>query len=237
MLTPHADTAILLFAHAAEYEARAKSFSSGRSARVNKKIASALLKHTLAVIHKSRLPLFTVYTAQQKGNTFGERLANAFQDAFGAGFQRVICVGSDCPTLAVADLQQAERALRQHGMVVGPAADGGAYLIGMHIDSFDPESFAMLNWQTEQVMHELSIYSFRQQARLYSYELLRKRSDVDSKEDLRLVLDELPVLNRFKLLVLALLSTSSARARIWRAFLRRPLEWSLRKLQLRAPPQ
>lgn len=237
MLTIPADTAILLFAHAAEHEARTKSFSSGRSAHTNKKIARVLLQHTLAVIHKSRIPLFTVYTAQQKGNTFGERLANAFQDAFGAGYQRVICIGSDCPTLAVADLQQAQFALQQHSMVVGPAADGGAYLIGMHIDSFDPESFAMLNWQTEQVMHELSIYSFRQQARLHSFELLHKRPDVDSKEDLRLVLDGLPVLSRFKILILAILSIDAARALTFRDFLRRPLDWSLQKLQLRAPPQ
>ncbi|GAA4438302.1 hypothetical protein GCM10023188_33560 [Pontibacter saemangeumensis] len=236
MRTAPSDTAILLFAHAAEQEAKTKSFSSGRSAQTNKKIARALLEHTLGVLYESQIPLFTVYTAQQKGNTFGERLANAFQDVFEAGYQRVICVGSDCPTLAVSDLLQAQRALQQHSMVIGPAADGGAYLIGMHIGCFDPESFAMLNWQTEQVQQELSIYSFRHQARLHGFVLLQKRADVDTKEDLGLVLEGLPVLNRFKLVILAILSEGAARAYTLRHFLRKPLSWKLQRLQLRAPP-
>lgn len=232
-----ADTAILLFAHATAQEAKAKAFASGRSARTNKKIADVLLDQTLAVVRKADLPLITVYTAGQKGNTFGERLANAFQDAFGAGYQRVICIGSDCPTLAAADLLQAQEALQRQNMVVGPAADGGAYLIGMHIDCFDPESFAMLNWQTGQVLHELSIYSFRHQAVLNGFELLQERADVDSKEDLCLVLENLPAYNRFKVQILNILSGRASRAFAFRHFLRKPLGWSLRELQLRAPPQ
>lgn len=236
MLPAPADTAILLFAHAAEHEARAKAFASGRNARTSKKIAGVLLEHTLAVVHKTKIPLITVYTAQQKGNTFGERLANAFQDAFGAGYQRVICIGSDCPTLGAADLLQAQQALQRHNMVVGPAEDGGAYLIGMHIGCFDPESFAMLNWQTGQVLHELSIYSFRHQAVLNGFELLQKRADVDSKEDLRLVLEELPVFNKIKVLILAILSRRAVCAFTFRHFLRKPLNLNLQELQLRAPP-
>lgn len=237
MRTAPADTAILLFAHAAAHEAKAKTFASGRSARTNEKIADVLLEHTLAVVRKARLPLIPVYTADQKGNTFGERLANAFQDAFGAGYQRVICIGSDCPTLAATDLLQAQEVLQRQNMVVGPAEDGGAYLIGMHIGCFDPESFAMLNWQTGQVLHELFIYSFRQQAVLNGFELLQKRADVDSKEDLRLVLEGLPVFNRFRVLILGILYGRAARAFAFRHLLRKPLGWSLRELQLRAPPQ
>jgi len=231
-----ADTAILLFAHAAEQEAKNKTFSSGKGARTNKKVARVLLEQTLTVLRSANLPLFTVYTAQQKGSTFGERLANAFQDAFGAGYQRVICVGSDCPTLSAADLRQAHQALQQHCMVVGPAADGGAYLIGMHIDCFEPESFSMLNWQTEQVLQELALYSFRRQARLNGFELLEERADVDSREDLSRVLERLPVLNRFKSVVLAILLEGAARAYKLRNVLRMPLERHLQKLLLRAPP-
>lgn len=230
------DTAILLFAHAAEHEVKSKTFSSWHSAHTNQKIAGALLKHTLKTIQKSGLPLFAVFTDQQKGRTFGERLANAFQDVFESGYQRVICVGSDCPSLSAADLRQAKAALREHRMVIGPAADGGAYLIGMHIDSFDPEAFAMLNWQTEQVMQELTVYSFRQEVRLNAFELLQEKADIDSNEDLDMMLQQLPSLHRLRRLILSILSKSVARALALRGVILRLLETDKNALLLRAPP-
>lgn len=230
------DTAILLFAHAAEHEVKYKTFSSCHSARVNKKLAEALLKHTLKTIKKSGIPCFPVFTDQQKGRTFGERLANAFQDAFQAGYQRVICVGSDCPALSPADLRQAESDLKEHPMVVGPAADGGAYLIGMHINSFNPEAFAMLNWQTEQVMQELSIYSFRQEVRLHAFELLPEKADIDTKEDLRIVLQQLPVLNRLRRKILFIISKEAAKEFVLRYLLLKPSDKHFSDLLLRPPP-
>lgn len=236
MFTAPTDTAILLFAHAAEQEVKSKTFSSCHSVRTNQKIAGALLRHTLITIKKSGIPFFTVFTDQQKGRTFGERLANAFQDAFQAGYQRVICVGSDCPALSPADLRKAKDALQEQSMVVGPAADGGAYLIGMHIEAFDPEAFGMLNWQTEQVMQELMMYSYRQEVRLNAFELLQKKADIDSHEDLGIILKQLPVLNRLRRLVLSILAKSVARAHALRGFILEPRDKYRNDLLLRAPP-
>lgn len=230
------DTAILLFAHAAEHEVKAKTFSSGHSAHVNQKIAGALLKHTLRTITKSGIPYFTVYTNQQKGSTFGERLANAFQDAFQAGYQRVICVGSDCPALSTADLRQAKHILQKHQMVVGPATDGGAYLIGFQMAAFNPEAFARLNWQTDQVMQELHLYAFRQEAHSSAFELLPVKSDIDATEDLEIVLKQLPVLSKLRKRFLFILSYGVAQVYALRRFLPDPSDRHLQNLLLRAPP-
>jgi glycosyltransferase A (GT-A) superfamily protein (DUF2064 family) len=232
----HPDTAILLFAHAAKHEARSKTFSTWQGAHVNQKVAKALLRHTLAVIRESGIPLFTIYTEQQRGNSFGERLANAFQDVFAAGYQRVICVGSDCPTLSTADLLQAKVALQQQQMVVGPAADGGAYLIGMHVDCFNPKAFTSLNWQTEQVSQELSVYAISQQACPYGFALLQERADVDSEEDLNLMLQQLPLLNKLRKLILVILSEVTAKRYALRNLLLQPLEQHMQELPQRAPP-
>jgi glycosyltransferase A (GT-A) superfamily protein (DUF2064 family) len=233
----HPDTVILLFAHAAAHEARSKTFSPWQGAHVNKKVAKALLRHTLAVIRKSGIPLFTSYTDQQRGNSFGERLANAFQEVFDAGYQRVICVGSDCPALTSVDLLQARGTLQEQQMVVGPAADGGAYLIGLHVGCFDLKAFSRLSWQTEQVLQELSVYAVNMQACTQEVALLQERADVDSEEDLNLMLQQIPVLSKLRRLILAILSEATANKHKLRNLLLRPLEQHLQELPLRAPPR
>ncbi|GAB3532338.1 hypothetical protein GCM10027443_15980 [Pontibacter brevis] len=196
----------------------------------------ALLRHTLRTIKKSGIPFLTVFTEQQSGSTFGERLANAFRDAFQAGYQRVICVGSDCPTLTAADLLQAKHVLQERCIVAGPAADGGAWLTGMHADNFNPEAFALLNWQTDQVMQELASYAFQQGVPLHALGFLQVKADVDSGEDLNLLLQQLPVLNRLRKQLLSILSKGAAQARAFRRLLIQPFDKHLQVLLLRPPP-
>ncbi|MHA6247545.1 DUF2064 domain-containing protein [Pontibacter sp. CAU 1760] len=230
------DTAILLFAHAAAHEAEVKNFSSELSARSTRKIASVLLNHTLAVSHKAKLPLVTVYTDRQQGESFGQRLANAFQYAFDKGYQRVICVGSDCPSLATDDLLQAAAELQHNNLVIGPASDGGAYLIGLHINSFDPERLSLLSWQSDQVLQELKLYAYRQQHGFHSFVLLQTKSDVDSREDLLLVLRQLPAFSRLKTKLLALLYKKKSRTLSSLYKHRKSAHLLVRQLLLRAPP-
>ncbi len=69
--------------------------------------------------------------ALQTGHDLGERMANAFQDCFAAGATRVVIIGSDCLTITPAHIQAAFEALEQTDIVIGPATDGGYYLLGM----------------------------------------------------------------------------------------------------------
>lgn len=66
----------------------------------------------------------------QRGADFGERLGNAFADVRALGFDHVVSVGIDSPGIRAGHLQDAFDALDRVPMVLGPAADGGAYLIG-----------------------------------------------------------------------------------------------------------
>jgi len=70
------------------------------------------------------------FYAQVNGN-LGERLSHAVKDAFGQGYERVFCIGADCPELDAALFLAAEEALNEADVVFGPALDGGYYLIGM----------------------------------------------------------------------------------------------------------
>ncbi len=67
----------------------------------------------------------------QRGTCLGARMANAFEDAFARGFEGVMVAGSDTLGLEPAILKQAARALETHDLVLGPARDGGYYLIGL----------------------------------------------------------------------------------------------------------
>ena len=187
------DTAILLFAYTAGEEIGYKNFSESYRTEVNSEIADTLLQHTLFVAKSAGLPVLPILSDRQVGANFGEKLANAFQEVFAAGYQRVICVGSDCLTLSSTDLMLAQEALSKSPVVVGPSTDGGAYLIGLHIDCFDLGVFSMLNWQTDELLNELVLYSYRMHASMGRLTLLNEKADVDCGADLRQQLEAMPV--------------------------------------------
>lgn len=69
--------------------------------------------------------------ALQAGNDLGERMATAFREQFAARAEKVVIIGSDCLTITEDHLVQAFRALDHADVVIGPATDGGYYLLGM----------------------------------------------------------------------------------------------------------
>lgn len=89
------------------------------------------------------------YTTQPTGD-LGNRMEHAFAAAFRRGAARVIAVGADAPDLTPDILRKAFLALDSSDVVVGPAADGGYYLIGM--TRLRPELFHGLEWGTEKVL-------------------------------------------------------------------------------------
>ena len=67
----------------------------------------------------------------QHGSDLGERMANAFADGFSAGFERICIVGTDCLELTAEIITEAFQSLERRKVVIGPAKDGGYYLLGM----------------------------------------------------------------------------------------------------------
>lgn len=88
----------------------------------------------------------------QSGDGLAAALAGAFRSHLDEGFERVVLIGSDNPTLPAAIVEQAERGLARNDLAIGPSSDGGYYLIGMsrpHLGVFE-----RITWSTDVVYGE-----------------------------------------------------------------------------------
>jgi rSAM/selenodomain-associated transferase 1 len=90
------------------------------------------------------------WRVQPAAGSLGERMAHAFAEAFVAGAGRVVIIGTDCPGLTADLLRQAFGQLATHDLVVGPATDGGYYLLGMN--KLHASLFTDKQWSTDTVL-------------------------------------------------------------------------------------
>ena len=118
------------------------------------------------------------YYPQATGD-LGDRMKSAFYDAFQLNFSRVVMIGIDCPDLTINLLQDAFTGLKNHDLVLGKAADGGYYLIGLK--QVIPELFQDIPWGTSQVLSFTQ--KIAEKLNLTTH-LLPTLSDVDRPEDL-----------------------------------------------------
>lgn len=118
----------------------------------------------------------------QLGMDLGERLQNGFTTMFKKEYQQVIALASDSPDLPVEILQKAVSSLQTHKVTIGPAFDGGYYLIGFSHDFFIPEVFEDISWSTETVFQETMsrIETIKDQVHV-----LPVWEDIDTKRNLR----------------------------------------------------
>jgi glycosyltransferase A (GT-A) superfamily protein (DUF2064 family) len=170
-------TAILLFSRSAKEEIAHKQFSF-TSLRQSKNIAAKLIQQTSRIAQSSGLPV--LHADQQQGANFAERLAYSIQKAFQNGYEQVIAIGNDTPALNVAHLRQAEQALSQKDVVLGPSEDGGIYLLGLKKEAFKQLSFEQLSWQTAHLFTELVYLISRQK---WSFHTLETLADIDNAKD------------------------------------------------------
>lgn len=113
----------------------------------------------------------------QTGENLGERMANAFQFVFPKS-KKAIIIGSDCAELDESIIQKAYEALDHNDVVIGPAKDGGYYLLGMN--RYFPELFQDISWSTTQVFPE-TVKRIEENG--LSYALLDTLSDIDYEND------------------------------------------------------
>ncbi len=93
-------------------------------------------------------------------------------------YKKVILIGSDCPYISSALVQEAFDAMENANVVIGPANDGGYYLIGMKENfSFLWENIA---WSTDHVFHDTLVKIFEYRKSIYK---LEKLSDIDFYDD------------------------------------------------------
>jgi len=121
----------------------------------------------------------------QKGNDLGQRMLDAFQNVW-VQSSRAVLIGSDCPDLPPAFLHEAFDALKTRGAVLGPARDGGYYLIGFSSGGFLPEAFRGIEWSGSNVF-EATMRTFREKGA--DVHVLPLWSDIDEFPDLADVCD------------------------------------------------
>ena len=122
----------------------------------------------------------------QDGNDLGIRMHNAFQQAFSTGYEKVIIIGSDLPDLTSEHINEAFEKLNSNDVVMGPAEDGGYYLLG--IKKLHANIFQHKDWGTSTVRkHTLNDLQNE------SVFLLETLNDVDVFDDIK----NNPIFNQF----------------------------------------
>jgi uncharacterized protein len=114
----------------------------------------------------------------QSGFDLGSKMRNAFQGLLDKGFENVILIGTDCGELEPRHIEEAFELLESHEAVLGPAKDGGYYLVGMKRQI--PDFFEGIPWSTSKVLL-LTLEKLEKQN--VTYGLLDLLSDVDEWED------------------------------------------------------
>jgi hypothetical protein len=115
---------------------------------------------------------------QQSGDDLGIRMQNAFQNSFDAGYQKVMIVGSDLVDLSEEIIENGFLQLDTNDVVIGPAEDGGYYLLGMkylHSNIFEHK-----DWGTSTVRRD-TLFNLQDK----KVHLLQELNDVDVFEDIK----------------------------------------------------
>lgn len=122
----------------------------------------------------------------QEGSDLGARMLGAFKQGFAEGYDKIIIIGSDMYDLQATDLEEAFRRLDGADYVLGPARDGGYYLLGMK--ATDPRLFSDKDWGSPTVL-EATLKDLENK----SMALLPEKNDIDVYEDIR----DVPVFEQF----------------------------------------
>ncbi|MDX1652562.1 MAG: TIGR04282 family arsenosugar biosynthesis glycosyltransferase [Brumimicrobium sp.] len=117
---------------------------------------------------------------EQCEGDLGKKMLDAFKTGFEHGFTKIAIIGSDCAEINGEDITIAFEVLEHNQVVIGPAIDGGYYLLGMN--TLIPDLFSKKSWSTEKLMGE-TIQTLEEKQ--INYALLEEKSDIDFEDDLR----------------------------------------------------
>ena len=191
---PTSNKTLLIFTRNPELGSVKTRLASGVGDEAALAIYKFLLKHTVSITQNITADKQVFYSEKirandlwdndlfikkkQFGPNLGDRMLHAFGAAFRSGYQKAIIIGSDMYDLSQKDIEQAFQALDDHDFVIGPATDGGYYLLGMTF--LKPELFQHKAWGTETVL-EATLADLKAE----SFKLLETRNDVDHYEDIK----------------------------------------------------
>ncbi|MFT5078466.1 MAG: rSAM/selenodomain-associated transferase 1 [Planctomycetota bacterium] len=158
------------------------------------KIYKFLLNHTVAITTPLKADKFVYYSEKlregdvwnsnnyrkkvQKGDDLGLRMDQAFKEVFELGYERAMVIGSDMYDMTTDDLSNGFDQLNDNDFVLGPAEDGGYYLLGMK--KLNSEIFQNKAWGTDTVLRDTLADLKKEQVTL-----LEEKNDVDYYEDIK----------------------------------------------------
>ncbi|MFM7382251.1 MAG: TIGR04282 family arsenosugar biosynthesis glycosyltransferase [Microcystaceae cyanobacterium] len=116
----------------------------------------------------------------QSGEDLGQRMGQAFVESFAQGAKQVVLIGTDCPGLTPSLMNQAFKQLTPREIVLGPAEDGGYYLIGL--SHFLPALFQGIDWGSDRVLRQTQAIIQHQH---YTVDYLPQLFDLDRPADWR----------------------------------------------------
>lgn len=157
-------------------------------------IYQILLNHTLEIassINADKKVLFTQRLEKhpllekhefeqgiQIGKDLGDRMSNAVKIGFEKGYQKIVIIGADLFNLQTTDIEKAFKNLESYETCIGPAEDGGYYLLGLSF--WEKSLFENKDWGTDQVLAQtLNDLSSK------SVLLLDEKNDIDTVDDLK----------------------------------------------------
>jgi len=114
----------------------------------------------------------------QQGNDLGKKMQNAFESAFSKDYNKVVIVGSDLFDLQPKHIEDTFSKLNTHDVVIGPAKDGGYYLLGMK--TLNSQVFKKKEWGTSTV-----IQNTLQDLKHIDVHLLEELNDIDIYDDIK----------------------------------------------------
>lgn len=122
----------------------------------------------------------------QFGKDLGVRMYNAFKEGFEEGYKKIVIVGSDLIELESQDIVDAFKKLKTNDIVIGPAQDGGYYLLGMK--AIPENLFKNKEWGTDTVLKDTL-----KDIKNLKYHLLQEKNDIDTVEDIK----DIPVFKKY----------------------------------------
>ena len=174
--------ALLIFANTPEAEQQRKVVGASIE------VFEALTEHTLQLAQKLKLPYYHITEKEQVGDTFGERYVNAIKKIFSLGYDGIITIGNDSPSLKISHLKTALNGLKTGKAVLGPSLDGGFYLLAISQKAFLEDQFLKVSWNSAAVFRQMldELMSRGQEVHI-----LNTLVDLDAPSDIALVFQHL----------------------------------------------
>jgi uncharacterized protein len=174
-------TAILIFTQEVSKDAARKNLTPTKNTGVNQLIFNQLNNFIGRTAAASNLSVFySNQLIEDSKSSFGKQLSAAIQAVFKKGFEKVICVGNDCPALSKIQILDAAEKLKLANTVLGPDQRGGVYLLGVSKNTFNAEIFENIAWQSGMMLG-----SYLKQFANQNISLLETLADIHTFEELQ----------------------------------------------------